>query len=71
MTDVKPFTTLAQLEKWFDSSHENPSASSRVAAAMRELLKLNPHLSFDELRELARSQLKRVEGVRLARENPV
>jgi hypothetical protein len=56
---MKPLTTLAQLEKWFESSHENPSPSSPIAVTMRQLLPSHPGLSFDELRELARSPTTR------------
>jgi|HubBroStandDraft_6_1064221.scaffolds.fasta_scaffold01157_11 hypothetical protein len=55
-------TTAGQLEAYFESDHRNPAPSSLVAEKMRELLEKNPGLSFDELRELARSQMKRVEG---------
>jgi hypothetical protein len=57
-TSLKPLTTEAQLERWFESSHQNPAPSSPTAAAMRELLKFHPDLSFDELRQLARNQIK-------------
>jgi hypothetical protein len=53
----EPRVTLAQLEKYFCEKF-NPSASSRVAAAMRELLKENPELSFDELRLLAIEKIR-------------
>jgi hypothetical protein len=43
------------------SSHLNPSPTSKVAELMRELLEKNPGLSFDELRELSRAQMKRIE----------
>ena len=49
--------TASQLEVYFESDHRNPAPSSPIAAAMRELFKLHPELSFDELRELARSLL--------------
>jgi len=52
---LKPLTTRDQLEAWFLSSHLNPSPSSPIAALMRELLEKNPDLSFDQLRELART----------------
>jgi hypothetical protein len=52
---MKPLTTLGQLEKWFESSHENPSPTSRIAELMRELLEKNPDLSFEQLHQLARS----------------
>jgi len=54
---MKPLTTTAQLEAYFESDYRNPSPTSAVAAKMRELLKSNPHLSFAKLRDLARSQL--------------
>ena len=53
-TNVKPLTTLAQLEKWFENS-DNPSASSRIAELMRELLEKNPNLSFEQLHQPART----------------
>jgi hypothetical protein len=51
---VKPLTTHDQLERYFEQDC-NPSPTSKVAETMRELLKLHPGRSFDELRQLARS----------------
>jgi hypothetical protein len=51
---MKPLTTRDQLEKWFENS-DHPSASSRVAELMRELLEKNPDLSFEQLHQLART----------------
>jgi|HubBroStandDraft_6_1064221.scaffolds.fasta_scaffold367415_1 hypothetical protein len=49
----------AALEAWFESSGDTPSPTSPIAAKMRELLKLHPQLSFDELRVLAIEKTRR------------
>jgi hypothetical protein len=54
-TETKPLTTRDQLEAWFVSSHLNPSPTSKIAEAMRELLEKNPNLSFEQLHQLARN----------------
>ena len=51
---MKPLTTRAQLETWFENS-DNPSPTSRIAELMRKLLEKNPDRSFEELYQLART----------------
>jgi hypothetical protein len=51
--------TPNQLEAYFESDHRNPAPSSPVAAAMRELRKSHPDLSFDQVRALAIETIRR------------